>query len=178
MRAPGPYLETIPIIWSTVMYCMENSSAFMPSFTQDRLGHDKSTIRRHFPGWPFFGMTPKLLTWRFGSGKRRGIKGTMDGDLRSQIIVNYGRVLTSRRFVRLDPPSRLKAQPKTVLKPIKDIRDSLSIGVPGQIPSKFRDVQGTQYGDWMEGGGANGRIEGKRKKEKRKENWVNSLHFY
>lgn len=77
----------------------------------------------------------------------------MEGDLRSQIIVNYGRLLTSRRFVRLDPPSRLKAQPKTVLKPIKDIQDSLSIGVRRQIPSKFRDVQGTHHGDWMEGGG-------------------------
>ena len=88
----------------------------------------------------------------------REIEGTsqaMEVDLRSQVIINYSRVLTSRQFVRLssfEPPRRLKTQPKTVLKPIKDVGDSLSIGVPGQIPSKFCDVQGAHHRDWMEEG--------------------------
>lgn len=86
----------------------------------------------------------------------RGIEGTchaMEGDLRSQGTINYSRVLTSRQFIRLsrlEPPRRLKTQPKPVLKPIKDIGDSLAIRVPGQNPSKFCDVQGAHHRDWME----------------------------
>lgn len=99
---------------------------------------------------------PKTADMRIREG--RGIDGTsqaMEGDLRSQVIINYSRVLTSRQFVRLsrlEPPRRLKTEPKTVLKPIKDIGDSLSIGVPGQMPRKFCDVQGAHHRDWMEGG--------------------------
>ena len=88
----------------------------------------------------------------------RGIEGTchtMKGDLHSQVIISYSRVPTSRQFVRLsrlEPLRRQKTQPKTVLKPVKDIGDSLSIGVPGQIPSKFCDVQGAHHRR-KEGGG-------------------------
>ena len=160
MRAPGPYLETIPIIWSTVMYCMENSSAFMPSFTLDRLGDDKSTIRRHFPGWPFFGMTPKLLTWRFGSGKRRGIKGTMEGDLRSglfDLILRVG----------------WKPNRKPCWSPFKTYETASRSGCPDKSlanSATFRELT-TETG-WKEGALTGESRERERKRKEKKIEWI------
>ena len=57
------------IIWSTVTYCKANSSWSIPSLTLQPPGDNKSTMSLHFPGWPFLGITPKLLICRFGSGE-------------------------------------------------------------------------------------------------------------
>ena len=37
-------------------------------------------MRHHFHGWPFFGMTPKLLTWRKGNGGDENEPATLPKD--------------------------------------------------------------------------------------------------
>ena len=71
MSAPRPKFVTMATTSSNFIYCRENCSGSIPSLTLRPCGDDKSKIKRHFPGWPALGITPKLLTCKLGSGLLR-----------------------------------------------------------------------------------------------------------
>ena len=56
-----PSSSTLLIASSTDVYNKDDSSVLIPSFTLPPVGDDKSSINRHLPALPFFGMTPKGL---------------------------------------------------------------------------------------------------------------------
>ena len=70
----------------------------MPSLTLPPGGKDKSTINRHFPGRPRFGMTPKRLVC---SGLARGeeVKGPATLPSETSLARYYS---TTSRFRRAD----------------------------------------------------------------------------
>ena len=66
---------------------MKNHLISMPSLTLCSTGKDKSIISRQ--AFPFFGITPNRVTWRFGSG------GTCVGPKTNfliEVLVNHGRM--------------------------------------------------------------------------------------
>ena len=67
-RVPGTNFEAILIMSSILMYWRCQESGLIPSLTLWPWGEDKSTMRCHLPGWPFLGVTPELLMWRFCTG--------------------------------------------------------------------------------------------------------------
>ena len=77
-------------------------------------------MSRHLPGWPFLGITPKLLTCKFGMGiMGKGAHHPAMGNLEGQIIVDNLWVLEGRRFVPVcsfKPTSRFESQAKPVLR--------------------------------------------------------------
>ena len=54
---------------SVVTLCKVKSSRLIPLLTLAPPADDKSMISRHFPSWPFLGMTPKLLMCNDGKGR-------------------------------------------------------------------------------------------------------------
>ena len=72
------------------MYDIEESSGEMPSLTLIPGGYDKSTIRRNFPGWFFFSMTPNLLMCT-GYWISSGAKGPNFPKFAVNELLNYGR---------------------------------------------------------------------------------------
>ena len=72
----------------------------MPSFTLASPGEDKSTIKRHLPGWPFLGMTPKLLICKRGNGEGgEGACNPAQRDFISQIRIDNVGMVKSRGLV-------------------------------------------------------------------------------
>ena len=59
--APQPIIFTIDARWSREVYLKDESSCEIPSLTLEPVGDDRSTIKRHFPGLFFLGMTPRGL---------------------------------------------------------------------------------------------------------------------
>ena len=64
-RVPLPSCWIILTAWSMEAYRIEEVAWSMPSLMLCPLGEDKSTIRRHLPGWWGLGMTPIELTWHW-----------------------------------------------------------------------------------------------------------------
>ena len=69
---------------STVTHWTEKGSYRIPSFTLWPSGLERYKINYHFPGWCFFGMTTKGLTWRLGN---RGV----ENEPAIPLLVHFGR---------------------------------------------------------------------------------------
>ena len=85
---------------STDIYWTEKTSFGIPSLTLAPTGLERSSIRRHLPGWCFFGMTPKRLVWRLGRGgdrERAGYPPSIQFIL--QVRVNNRRLKQGRGHV-------------------------------------------------------------------------------
>ena len=68
-------------IGATQELCSEGRLSWVDTIINTRPpGEDKSTMSCHFPGWPFFGTTPKLLTWRLGKGGKLKGPATLSND--------------------------------------------------------------------------------------------------
>ena len=60
-RVPLPNFSISVKAESIVIYDREQRAFGIPSLTLWPGGWDKSTMRRHLPGWCFLGITPNLL---------------------------------------------------------------------------------------------------------------------
>ena len=120
---------------------MENSSDLIPSLTLDPCKDEKSTIRRHLLGWPFLGITPKLLICNGIDG--RGLQPYIEppcwpGNHQWPWNCEMQTVYFSwqpRVWEQVEP------QTETMLEAFKDISNCLLIRVPSQVESKLRHIQ-------------------------------------
>ena len=101
---------------STFMYCKEKGSLTMPSLTPRPNGLDKSKITRHFPGWYFFGTTPKRLK-AWNSRYRAGASYATFLKFCEDTLINHRRVKRRWWHILGRKPQqyrwRIKAKKKT-----------------------------------------------------------------
>ena len=98
------------------MYCKKKGSLRMPSLTPRPNGLDKSKITRHFPGWYFFGTTPKRLK-AWNSRYRAGASYATFLKFCEDTLINHRRVKRRWWHILGRKPQqyrwRIKAKKKT-----------------------------------------------------------------